>query len=128
MNIGVLPWTSLGSRFSREFNSPELECGQDSSGKSATVLSGHTLPRPGGNIPQVVTDKRMSFNRQPSCTIRLVGRNQGGTLLAVLEQTLRARTQSRSSVLFTKFTDTIFHPPYSREGTGTDIRSDSVRR
>ena len=89
MNVGVLPWTSLRSRFSREFNSPELECGQGSSGKSTTALK--------GNVPQAVTDERMALtgsNRYPvaasSDTIRLVGRNQGGTLLAVLEQTLRA--------------------------------------
>ena len=32
MNVGVLLWTSLRSRFCREFNSPELECGQGFSG------------------------------------------------------------------------------------------------
>ena len=40
-------------------------------------------------------------------------------MFAVLEKTLRVRTQPRSSVLFIKFTDTIFHPSYSRKGTGT---------
>ena len=49
MNVGVLFWTSLRSRFSCESNSPELECGQGFSGKSATALRGNTLPRAGGN-------------------------------------------------------------------------------
>ena len=42
---------------------PELECGQDSSGKSTTELKGNTLPNAGGNIPQAVTDERMGSNR-----------------------------------------------------------------
>ena len=56
VNIGVFLWTSLRSRFSRESNSPELECGQGFSGKNTTALRGNTLPNAEGNVPQAVTD------------------------------------------------------------------------